>query len=93
MNLPAFLSVNACDAGIVTDVKRTGDTFTIEYKYYLIDYYDFEENPEDITYLNYYGLSAEYITYGCCESSTKWEKGDDLEIVVTKELLNVIGGM
>ena len=72
-HLPTWTAVNIADAGIVCEVTRDGDHYTMNYNYYIIDYYDFDNNPEDLYLLNRYGVASNFVGYGKYSGTIEWD--------------------
>lgn len=78
LNIPAFGTFNNADAGItlhcVYDPKT--EEYTMDFKYCLIDYYDFPKldvlNEQDML-----GMVSGYELYGCLNDTCTWKKGEE----------------
>ncbi len=72
----ACASINIAEAGVVCEITREGDHYTMNYNYYIIDYYDFDDNPEDLYDLNSYGIAQSFLGYGKISGTIEWDAGD-----------------
>lgn len=76
-NAPLIVALNSCDAGIVAKVTKNGKKFTIDYTYYLIDYYDYDKSLlQDFYLMNRYGKWQNFVNYGTYSSKFTWEQGE-----------------
>lgn len=76
VNLSAFGIFNKADAAATVHCTYdpVTDIYAMEYKYYLIDFYDFTFF-EYLYQLDALGLARSYEIYGVCNGETKWQKG------------------
>ncbi|MBD5135240.1 MAG: VWA domain-containing protein [Lachnospiraceae bacterium] len=87
LNSPVILAINSCDAGIVAEVTKNGDEYTLDYTYYLIDYYDFDKYLlEDYYLMNRYGKWQNFINYGTFSSNITWKKGESKKGILKQKL-------
>ena len=64
-NFNAFASVNSCKVAFVADCKFDGTEYTIHFKYYILDYYDWDPFKQRALYdLNVYGLANSFYSVG-----------------------------
>ena len=71
-----FTSINAADASIVCEVTRNGDQYTMNYNYYIVDYYDWDKNiMEDLYNLNAYGYANNFLGIGETSGEMTWDAG------------------
>ncbi len=77
-NLAAYGTFNDTDAGVTLHCVYNPETeeYTMDYKYYLIDYYDFtflkELNEQDML-----GLASGYELYGYLNDTCTWKPGEE----------------
>lgn len=92
INAPVIAAINSCDAGIVAKVTKKGDEYTLDYTYYLIDYYDFDKKLLRNFYLmNRYGKWQNFTNYGVFSSSIVWNVGEYSKVIeMQKQLMSVI---
>lgn len=76
LNMPAFGIYNAADAAVTLHCTYNPETdkYSMEYIYYIIDYYDFSFY-DILNEMNALGLAQSYELYGVCEGETTWTKG------------------
>ena len=76
LNIPAFGIYNAADAAVTLHCtyNPASKTYSMEYIYYIIDYYDFSFY-DMLNEMNALGLAQSYELYGVCKGETVWEKG------------------
>lgn len=87
-NAPVILAINSCDAGIVAKVTKKGDEYTLDYTYFLIDYYDFDkELLEEYYLMNRYGEWQNFINYGTFSSKISWKAGESSQAIEKQKLL------
>lgn len=84
-NINQFLAINAANAAMVVELSFDGEVYTATYHYYVIDYYNWDGNPEDLDELNLYGLSSNYANYGKYDNSFTWNKEDDMDTALAVE--------
>lgn len=90
LHAATFISINAADAGIIAEVIRDGDTYTIKYKYYLIDFYDYDiDKEEELYYMNRYGFCRTFMNYGVYEEEFSWDVGG-IDKALDKEEIKII---
>lgn len=79
--LSACLAFNQADASVVCEITRNGDEYTMNYRYYIVDYYDFDDgcggNPESVYNLYLYGMAHDFMSYGEIDGVATWSAGDD----------------
>lgn len=76
-------SVGKCTSGLVADITRNGDSYTIKLKYYIIDLYDWDRGDESaLHYLHKCGLSKAYYSLGTYEKEFTWKKQKRFKNVV-----------
>ncbi len=72
-------SIGEAFGGMVCKVTRNGDVYTAQYRYCLLDYYEWGYHAEGNDYklhrLHETGLAREYPIYGELVSTITWEKG------------------
>ena len=75
-NTAAFGTFNSADAGITLHCVYNPDTkkYSMDYKYCLIDYYDYDVYPE-LQDQDMLGLAQSYELYGWLNDTCTWEKG------------------
>lgn len=76
-NISAFGIFNDSTAGLVTHCKYEADTktYTLDCKYYLIDYYDFEFLDE-LNEQDALGMASSFELWGIWKHSVSWKKGE-----------------
>lgn len=78
ISLESFLAVNDGYAVYVAKCTYDGERYNIFYKYYILDYYDWDSKViEDLYALNVYGVCESYITIGKIEGYATFEKSED----------------
>ena len=78
-NANTFLAINEAEAGIVCEVSREGNHYSMTYNYYIIDYYDFDEEKKESLYnLNRYGYASNYLGLGKVSGTVEWEAGEEI---------------
>lgn len=77
------LAVGSSYGGMVANVTSNGETYTINYRYYLLDIYEWAahvNDPDDLSLmmhrLHEIGLSHQYLITGYFEGTLTWEKGE-----------------
>ena len=85
-NLKAFISANSCKAAFVADCKFDGTKYTIHFKYYLLDYYDWDPFKQPALYnLNVYGLANSFYSVGVLEGDATFTTDLNSEIEIDFE--------
>ena len=85
-NAYAFFAVNSCKAAFVADCKFDGTTYRIDFKYYILDYYDWDPyKQEALYYLNAYGLSNSFYSVGELEGYATFTTDPKSEIEIYLE--------
>ncbi len=65
LNYNAYLGVNDGDAVITAKCSYDGNAYSIEYNYYILDFYDWKfENHPNLYSLNLYGISNAFLSIG-----------------------------
>lgn len=77
-NANTFASINSAQAGVVCEVTRDGDQYTMTYNYYIIDYYDYDPAVLEVMYnMNTYGYAENFMGYGKISGVATWTAGSD----------------
>ena len=85
-NYNAFFTANSCKAAFVADCKFDGTTYRIDFKYYILDYYDWDPyKQEALYYLNAYGLSNSFYSVGELEGYATFTTDPKSEIEIYLE--------
>ncbi len=87
-NVEAFGTFNNAKAGGTFCCTYNPETeeYTIDYNYYLIDYYDYE-NLYELYEQDLLGMAKSYELYGYCNGQYTWKKGVHPVYVVWGELM------
>lgn len=67
--------------GLVCNVSRNGDKYTMNYKYYLLDIYEWAAEDKTLLSTSLHQLHAEgkakeFLMNGCIEGNYSWKKGE-----------------
>ena len=82
-DLIAFVSVNSCKAAFEADCNFDGTEYTVHFKYYLLDYYDWDPyKQEALYYLNVYGLANTFYSVGELEGYATFTTDPKSEIEI-----------
>lgn len=85
-NPNAYLAVNSCKAAFVADCKFDGTTYTIHFKYYILDYYDWDPYKQRGLYeLNVYGLANSFYSVGALEGYATFTTEPKTEVEIDIE--------
>ncbi len=85
-NYNAFFTANSCKAAYVADCKFDGTTYRIDFKYYILDYYDWDPyKQEALYYLNAYGLSNSFYSVGELKGYATFTTDPESEIEIYLE--------
>ena len=89
-NIPAFGTFNNADAGITLHCVFNPETeeYTMDFKYCLIDYYDFT-NLKELNEQDMLGFARRYELYGYLNDTFTWKKGE--EKLFYEPLINRLG--
>ncbi len=72
-------SIGDSFCGLVCSAVRSGSTYTMNYKIYLMDYYEWgyhvDSGDKELHMLNECGLAKEYPIYGVIENTITWKSG------------------
>lgn len=72
-------SIGDSFCGLVCSAVRSGSTYTMNYKIYLMDYYEWgyhvDGGDKELHMLNECGLAKEYPIYGVIENTITWKSG------------------
>lgn len=80
----AFASVNSSRAAMVAECSYDGDLYTLKFKYYILDYYDWDYSKQPELYdFNVYGLCDTYRTEGVITGYATFTKDSEITICVT----------
>ena len=84
-----WLSVGDADAAISLECTKEGNTYTATVRYYILDYYDWNEGAKtpgglvkdgELFILHNVGKAKEFKSVGVYEKEMTWEKGERLYI-------------
>ncbi len=80
----AFSSVNSAHAAMVAECSYDGNLYTLKFKYYILDYYDwnYSEHP-NLYNFNIYGLCNTYQSIGKITGYATFTKDSEITICVT----------
>lgn len=91
-----FLAVHKADCSAVAEISYDGSTYFLNLKYYVIDYYDWDEErdvvigtitDQEMYYLCRAGVSRFYENWGIYETSISWTGEDNIRDIVNNKLL------
>lgn len=72
-----YFGVNGASAGIVAEITKDGLYYTMKYKYYLIDYYDWDSYLKyDFYIANKNGYCCNFTSLGVQEGTISWKLGN-----------------
>ncbi|MDE6530723.1 MAG: cellulose binding domain-containing protein [Lachnospiraceae bacterium] len=90
-NLDWFAAVHEADGGAVAEISYDGDVYTMNLKYYVVDYYDWDEaqdgylgiiSDQEMYHLCRTGACRFYENWGIYETSISWTKETDINDVI-----------
>lgn len=85
-------SIGDAFCGLVCSAVRSGNTYTMNYKIYLMDYYEWgyhvDGGDKELHMLHECGLAKEYPIYGVIENTITWEHG--YRIMSPKEVKELV---
>lgn len=77
------LALGSCYGGMVAEVTSNGNNYSMRYKYYILDVYEWAAHAPDsetlsqiMHRLHEIGLAHQYLITGCYEGTIEWTKGD-----------------
>ncbi len=77
MEFDWMFSIGKGTSGVIAEVTRNGDEYTMRFKYCFFDLYDWDQNEESELYkLNSKGLAKCFRSIGVYEDSFRWIKGN-----------------
>ena len=90
-----WFSIGNTDAAISLECSKNGNTYTATVRYYILDYYDWNEGSEafggfvkdgEMYILHNVGKAKEFKSIGTYETEMTWEKGERLKVNPLLEL-------
>lgn len=90
-----WFSIGNTDAAISLECSKNGNTYTATVRYYILDYYDWNEGSEafggfvkdgEMYILHNVGKAKEFKSIGTYETEMTWEKGERLDVDPLLEL-------
>lgn len=83
LNLNSFLAANVAKAVMVAECEFDGEEYTVYYKYYIVDYYDWDPAVmPDLYTLNIYGLANGYVSIGKIEGTVTFTAESEIDITI-----------
>ena len=72
-----YFGVNGASAGIVAEITKDGLYYTMKYKFYLIDFYDWDSYLKyDFYIANKNGYWCNFTSLGVQEGTISWKLGN-----------------
>lgn len=93
-----FAAVHEADCNAVAEISYDGSTYSMNLKYYVFDYYDWDEERDDgvgiisdqeMYYLCRAGVSRFYENWGIYETSVTWSDETDINNVIYDMKINL----
>lgn len=93
-----FAAVHEADCNAVAEISYDGSTYSMNLKYYIFDYYDWDEERDDgvgiisdqeMYYLCRAGVSRFYENWGIYETSVTWSDETDINNVIYDMKINL----
>lgn len=83
LNLNSLLAVNSGHATMVAECHYDGEQYTLYYRYYILDYYDWHPNVmQDLYSLNVYGLSNSFLSTGRIEGQATFTADSEIDNLI-----------